>query len=38
MGGILTHSLGGQEHQVLMTVDSKYGSSAGDRIVPTQVS
>jgi hypothetical protein len=37
VGGIVTHSLGGQEQQVIMTVDSKFGSSVGDRLMPTQV-
>jgi hypothetical protein len=37
-GGIVTHSLGHQEQQVLMTVDSRFGSPGGDRMVPTQVS
>lgn len=39
VGSIVTHSLGGpeqQQQQVFMTVDSRFGSAGGDRLVPTQ--
>jgi len=37
VGGFVTHSVGQQEQQVFMTVDSRFGSPGGDRMVPTQV-
>ncbi len=37
VGGIVTQALGTQEQQVFMTVDSRFGSAGGERMVPTQV-